>query len=392
MKNRFQTNLSQLMDALSMRVYTSRLLGQDADLVLHGGGNTSVKIEDTIYVKASGWDLATIEPQGFAPVETTKLQALLQHTTLSDAQMVALQRQSMTDQSFPNPSVEAILHATIPFDFVDHTHADAIVTISNSIHGEQILRQLYPPSVLILPYIMPGFQLAKQVSDATQNIDWNAIEGIILLNHGIFTFSDDAKWAYDKMIEWVNVAERYLIDHADKHIHIEQQPTTPKSYNIDAIVSALSAVKKCPLSHKINHTPLARTFAQPQYFALAQKGVLTPEHIIRTKRAPVIFTGDSSAEIQATLEAYAENYSRYFQTFASTETMLDPYPNWGILPNAGTICFGKSQKDVDVIEDINNHTMLAMLRAEQLGGYQSLSEQDSFAMEYWELEQMKLKK
>jgi rhamnose utilization protein RhaD (predicted bifunctional aldolase and dehydrogenase) len=139
------------MNLLALRVKTSRLIGQDENLVLHGGGNTSVKIDDLIYVKASGWNLDTIEPAGFAPVKLQSLIDLLNLESLSDTDMVRLQREAMPDQSFPNPSVEAILHALIPFTFVDHSHADAIVTISNSVRGREILEEIYPNNFLILP-------------------------------------------------------------------------------------------------------------------------------------------------------------------------------------------------------------------------------------------------
>lgn len=370
------------MALLDLRVKTSRLIGQDENLVLHGGGNTSVKIEDLIYVKASGWNLDTIERAGFAPVKLQALLDLLAFDTLSDTDMVRLQREAMPDQSFPNPSVEAILHALIPFTFVDHTHADAIVTISNSMRGEAILQEIYPENFLILPYIMPGFDLAKQVYQATQGVDWSRLEGIILLHHGVFTFDHDGMKSYEKMLSVVKIAEDYL----EQHTQIEQVAGV-RQHDFSAIMPPLRACKGHDVVMLLNTSPIAQTFASRRDLTLAQAGVLTPEHIIRTKQMPVIFDEHYAEDI----EDFARHYMAYFHRHATHHIMLNPCPNWGILKGMGTVSFGKTEKEAQIIQDINNHTMTAMLRAEQLGGYVSLNEADSFAMEYWELEQAKLR-
>ena len=190
MKSLWDDNVaSEFTDSpLDMRVYTSRLLGRESSLVLHGGGNTSVKAsatnlfgetEQLLYVKGSGWDLATIEAEGFAPVRLDVLQKMAELETLSDSEMVSVQRSAMTNPSAPNPSVEAILHAIIPFDFVDHTHADAVVTISNTADGEARIREIYSERVLIVPYVMPGFILAKTIRELTREINWAELDGII---------------------------------------------------------------------------------------------------------------------------------------------------------------------------------------------------------------------
>ena len=221
MKNNWNNDIASKFDndPLKMRVYSSQLLGQEEDLVLHGGGNTSVKtketnifgeVEDILYVKGSGWDLATIKEAGFAPVKLDTLLKMADLEELSDVDMVKFQRAAMTNPSAPNPSVEAILHAIIPYAFVDHTHADAVVTVSNTPNGEERIEELYGENMLIVPYVMPGFILAKEIYKMTQNINWDKLEGMILLNHGVFTFHEDAKTSYDKMIEIVSKAEDYL--------------------------------------------------------------------------------------------------------------------------------------------------------------------------------------
>ncbi|MDF1875403.1 class II aldolase/adducin family protein [Sulfurimonas sp. SAG-AH-194-I05] len=366
---------------LEMRVYTSNLLGRSDELVLHGGGNTSVKTvtngEDILLVKGSGWNLVDIKAEGFAPVKMKTLLEMAELKELSDSDMVSGQKAAMIDKSAPNPSVEAILHAIIPFKVVDHTHADAIVTMSNSVTGLQNIQKVFP-NFLIIPYIMPGFILASKINEMIQGLDWSTCEGMILHNHGIFTFDDDAKKSYDKMIHAVTLAEDFLRENAA----IIFDELTPKVFdvkkiNIDAFMH-------------INQTPLALHYASKDNLsAFATRGVLTPEHIIRTKRVPLILENEN---VEDALIAYEKEYIKYFEAFSKDEIMLHPKPKYAVIKDFGVVSFGKTQKEADVINDVVSHTMLAVLRADKLGGYTSISLKNSFEMEYWELEQAKLKK
>ena len=377
MKNLYNIKEAENLDDLELRVYTSRLLGSDDSLVLHGGGNTSVKIGATLYVKGSGWDLSTIEKEGFSPTRTIDLIMLLEHERISDIEMVKYQREALEDKSAPNPSVEAILHALIPYKFVDHTHADAMVTISNTNRGEELIEKIYE-DYLIIPYIMPGFLLAKMVYTMTDGIEWENLKGIILHNHGIFTFANTAKESYDNMIEAVTLADRYIKKSKKKKIH-----------NLNEIQKIISEAKGYDVVMRVNTSKIAKHFASKENMSLYQKGVLTPEHIIRTKRNPIVFEDDYIQELNAYIKDYHDYFERYY---IHDEIMLNPAPNWAVLRDFGTLSFGKSEKEASIIEDINNHTMNAMITAKRLGGYKSISEEDSFYMEYWELEQMKLKK
>ena len=375
---------------LALRVYTSNLLGASDELVLHGGGNTSVKSsindEDILFVKGSGWDLVSIKEKGFAPVKLQTLLEMAQKERLSDSDMVNGQKDAMIDISAPNPSVEAILHAIIPYKFVDHTHADAVVTISNSKDGLHHIKKVFP-NFLIVPYVMPGFILARTIYEMTKEIDWESIDGIILHNHGIFTFDDSAKNSYIKMIDAVSHAEEFL----DKNAELEF-PKNKKCSLVDEVKIKLliSEVKGQEQFLHINQTPLAIFYSsQDNLDEFASRGVLTPEHIIRTKRVPLIL---DSMKLEDALELYISEYKNYFQNFCSHETMLNPAPNYIVIKGRGVISFAKSQKEADIINDIISHTMLAVLRADKLGGYKSISLKDSFEMEYWELEQAKLKK
>lgn len=420
---------------LDLRVYTSRLLGQDSSLVLHGGGNTSVKStatnlfgksEEILYVKGSGWDLATIEAEGFAPVKMEMLLEMAKLGTLSDSDMVKYQRLAMTNPSAPNPSVEAILHAIIPYKFVDHTHADAVVTITNTEEGEARIKELYGSRVLIIPYIMPGFVLAKLVYEMTKNLEWDEIDAMVLMNHGLFTFSDDAKVSYENTIKFVSMAEDYLASRGAviELSEVETSLLKEKLLNLGSGTfgnanpwhSPLCVPSMCEdissISPKVellelvkirqevsklkgeatislfNDSALAQQFSKENVEQIATRGPLTPDHVIRTKRIPAIVGEDFRAD----LASFVKEYEEYFYTNKKDETMLNPAPNFAILKNRGSLSFGKSIKEAKIIQDINEHTFEAILKAEKLGGYKALSASEIFEVEYWELEQAKLKK
>mgnify|MGYP002525550263 FL=1 len=278
---------NQFISDLDLRVYTSRLLGQDATLVLHGGGNTSVKSsvknlfgeeESILFVKGSGWDLGTIEAEGFAPVKMDMLLNMAKLETLSDIDMVKYQRSAMIDPSAPNPSVEAILHALIPFKYVDHTHADAVVTLSNTEKGEEILSYLYGSRVLLIPYSMPGFDLAKMIYNMTRGVDWQQLDGMILLNHGVFTFNNGAKQSYEKMIELVSQAEDYLSDNG-ADLNIPFQEVEIDYIQIAKIRKAVSSLKKKPIIAKLNSSNKSKYFSKQNIESISQQGPLTPDHV-----------------------------------------------------------------------------------------------------------------
>ena len=386
-------NLWNNKDALSfktdleLRVYTSNLLGQSDELVLHGGGNTSVKSivddEEILFVKGSGWDLVSIKKEGFAPVKLDILKEMARLDTLSDTDMVSQQKAAMIDKNAPNPSVEAILHAIIPFKFVDHTHADAVVTISNSKTGIENIKNIFP-NFLIVPYVMPGFILAQKIYEMSREIDWKTCEGIILHNHGIFTFDDDAKKSYDKMINAVTKAEKFLEENA----LYELKNLEIKDFDTQALLELISKEKATDIVCKVNQTPLALYYSSLDKKSIT-RGVLTPEHIIRTKRVPLVIEDEN---IQKAIDEYKTSYKNYFDKFAKNEIMLNPAPNYAIVKGFGLITFGKNEKEANILNDIVSHTLNAVLQADKLGGYKSISLADSFEMEYWELEQAKLKK
>jgi rhamnose utilization protein RhaD (predicted bifunctional aldolase and dehydrogenase)/NAD(P)-dependent dehydrogenase (short-subunit alcohol dehydrogenase family) len=385
-------------DPLAMRVYTSRLLGQEPSLVLHGGGNTSVKAsvtnlfgetEELLYVKGSGWDLATIEAAGFAPVRMKVLKQMAELDQLSDTDMVNLQRSAMTDPAAPNPSVEAILHALIPFAYVDHTHTDAVVTISNTGNGEARIRELYGDRVLIVPYVMPGFILAKTIANLTRDANWSALDGIVLLNHGVFTFAGDARQSYENMIELVSMAELYLQTHA-QIADSENSPENEELLKLAALRRAVSKARGKPVITYLSNENDAIAFSSlPNIESISTRGPLTPDHVIRTKRTAMTVGDDAEASVKQ----FTADYQSYFDANNDGSLIcLDRAPRWAVWPGHGTLSFDTTQKGAAIIADIIRHTRSAITKAEALGGWKALPEKDIFELEYWELEQAKLKK
>jgi len=383
---------------LGMRVYTSQLQGRNADLVLHGGGNTSVKsdwqnifgeTEKALYVKGSGWDLRTIKAAGFAPVKLDYLQRLGALPALTDSQMMQHLRSALLDPEAPTPSVEAILHALIPHAYVDHTHADAVVAISNTPNGEQLLRQIYGDTVLILPYIMPGFMLAQQVHEATQALDWQSLQGIILLHHGIFTFAEDARSSYDKMIELVSRAEDYL-DQSGARSSIAAADYQPAEHLALAQLRAKASREiGYPLLLRWQYDPLSVGFSKLDRIAeLVSRGPLTPDHSIHTKPFAALFSADPSAGLQQ----FCDNYLNYFNQYAQAHHQcLDLLPRVAVWRDRGMVYLAPNVKRLNIVADIYTHTLQAIQWGEAMGGWTALPHQDLFDLEYWELEQAKLK-
>lgn len=384
-------------DDLALRVYSSRLLGSNPNLVLHGGGNTSVKTtctnifgdaEQVLYVKASGWDLGTIEPTGFAGLRMAHLLRLAQLDNLSDTAMVRELRVGLTDPASPDPSVEAILHALLPHKFVDHTHADAVIACCNSRNGEQQIRSIYGGQLVIVPYVMPGFLLAKACAfHFAEQAGTNTV-GMLLMQHGIFSFGATGREAYTRMIDLVSMAEDHLKAANAWSVSGLHAPDPMLFSRVQTaeLRSAVSRVANVPLLMASHPTPTNLAFARRQDVrALALQGCATPDHVIRTKRIPLLGRN---------VEEYAADYEQSFATYASRAnaglTMLDAAPRIILDQQLGLCAIGRTARDCAIASEIYDHTIEIILRAHALGGWCALPAEDLFAIEYWELEQAKL--
>jgi rhamnose utilization protein RhaD (predicted bifunctional aldolase and dehydrogenase)/NAD(P)-dependent dehydrogenase (short-subunit alcohol dehydrogenase family) len=401
----------------ALRVYTTRLLGSDPRLVLHGGGNTSVKTTVTdllgeevevLCVKGSGWDMGTIAPAGLPAVRMAPLLKLRRLDVLSDEDMVNFQRGNLLDSSAPNPSVETLLHAFLPHKFIDHTHSTAVLSLTDQPDGEALCREVFGGRMGYVPYIMPGFQLAKKAAEIYEQDP--SVEGLILVKHGIFTFGATAREAYERMIEMVDLAEQRLQRGRKPAFAAAPLPAAMASAaEIAPIIRGLLAIdqgdgawKRWLLDFRTNAA--IRTYVDgAELGRYAQQGVVTPDHTIRTKNWPVILPAPEAGKlaewaVQAR-EAIAAFHQRYHDYFARNnarcnpaKTELDVVPRVILVPGLGLFGIGASKKDAAIAADIAENTVSTITDAEAVGTFSPLPEADLFDMEYWSLEQAKLGK
>ena len=376
---------------LAQIVEVSRRLGADPSLVLHGGGNTSIKgtstdvtgaLVDTVWVKGSGWDLATIEAAGFTPLRRHRLLEVLEVHELTDEQMVNEIRQASLRADAPTASIEALLHAMLPARVVLHSHADAIVALTDQVRPRT---EALGDGVLVLPYVMPGFVLAKTVAAALAadtGASGRAIDAIVLSNHGLFTFADDAEAAYERHVSLVARATETTALEADEAPAAER---TGDIIEISALRTEISRVAGAPMILTQSTSARGAAWAKrPDVRALTTRGTATPEHLIRTKRHPLIGRD---------VNAFAEEAHAYFAAHRGERTdlsELDPAPRVILDPQWGLLTAGESVVDAGIAFDVYEHTMRIVDAADAMTGYESLDVADSFDIEYWSLEQAKL--
>jgi rhamnose utilization protein RhaD (predicted bifunctional aldolase and dehydrogenase)/NAD(P)-dependent dehydrogenase (short-subunit alcohol dehydrogenase family) len=402
---------------LALRVYTSRLLGRDPRLVLHGGGNTSVKAvmadllgddAEVICIKGSGADMAAIEPAGLPAVRLGPLRKLRARKALSDEEMVRVQRANLLDPGAPNPSVETLLHAFLPHKFVDHTHSTAVLSLVDQPDGEAICADVYDGRATVVPYIMPGFALAKAAAEVFEKKP--DVEGLILHKHGIFTFGATAREAYERMIELVTRAEERIARHRKAAFVTAQLPQATA-----ALAAAAPALRGAASLRDEKHegawrrlildfraTPAILNYVNGAEVArYSQAGVVTPDHTIRTKNWPLLVPAPADGKLddfkratRAAVAAFVDNYKAYFSRnntrVGGIKTMLDPLPRVALVPGLGLFGLGRSKKDARVAADLAESAIATITDAEGIGRFESISEADMFDMEYWSLEQAKL--
>ena len=402
---------------VALRVYTTRLLGQDPRLVLHGGGNTSVKTTiadlngdqvEVLCVKGSGWDMGTIEPAGLPAVRLAPLLKLRARETLSDEEMVRLQRANLIDPASPNPSVEALLHAFIPYKFIDHTHSTAVLALTDQPDGEALCREVFGARVGYVPYLMPGFGLAKaaaRVFDADPSV-----EGLILVKHGIFSFGADARQAYERMIALVSLAESRLAKNRRPGFVSAKLPARLAGVaDVAPIIRGAcsfpdsktdGAWKRLVLEFRGNDAVM--NFVNGAEVArYGQAGVVTPDHNIRVKNKPMVVVAPAEGDlagfrnsVRDAVAAYGEAYKDYFTRnnarVGGIKTMLDTMPRVVLVPGVGLFGLGRSRKDARIAADLAEAAIATITDAEAVGRFDPLPEADLFDVEYWSLEQAKL--
>jgi rhamnose utilization protein RhaD (predicted bifunctional aldolase and dehydrogenase)/NAD(P)-dependent dehydrogenase (short-subunit alcohol dehydrogenase family) len=402
---------------VALRAYTSRLLGQDPALVLHGGGNTSVKTTAreitgkdvaALYVKGSGWDLATIEPEGFPACRLPPLLDCLALEKLSDEDMVKALRSQMLDPSSPTPSVEALLHAFLPGKFVDHTHANAVLAIVDQPDGAARAREVWGADVLLVPYVMPGFDLARAVAALGERVKGTTL--MILDKHGIFTWGETAKESYERMIRAVTLAEEWVV-HAHARAKTVSYRNPPDAEARSARQRQLSPIVRGALARAADGAPFVLDWrTEPDVLALLGRqdakalvhvGPMTPDHVLRTKPLPA-WLGDvpedaasATTHVDTELARYASWYGAYFDENAKRSatplTRLDRLPRVLLVPGVGALTIGKTLDEAKIAGDVYVHTARVIMDASAVGHYQPASHADLFDVEYWSLEQAKLR-
>ena len=402
---------------LALRLYTTRLLGSDCKLVLHGGGNTSLKTHacdflgeriDVLRVKASGADMAAIEADDMPAVGLAPLRRLRALDTIADQELVAIERANLIDPKAPNPSVEVMLHAFLPHKFVDHTHATAVLSVIDQPDGEEKCAEVFGGRLAFVPYLMPGFGLAKKATEVFERA--KPSDGLILSKHGIVTYGESAREAYERMIEMVSLAEDF-IERNRKAIAVTI--TAPHSGLTVAQVAPIvrgacsekdrmveGAWRRLVLGFRSNDAIL--NFVNGKDLDLQSRaGVVTPDHTIRTKNWPLILPPPDVGELdefsrlaRERAGQFTAHYHQYFERHSTRagggRQEFDPLPRVALVPGLGLFGLGRSKKDADIAADIAEEWIAVVGDAERIGRFESITEADMFDCEYWPLEQAKL--
>lgn len=405
---------------LALRIYTSRLIGQDPDLVLHGGGNTSVKIriknivgeeQEVLYVKGSGIDLATIEPLGFVGLELEPLRKLQNLKSLSDEEMENQLLIHKVSFSSPSPSVEALLHAFLPARYIDHAHADFILVLANQKGGEGCLKEALGPKIAIIPYLTPGLPLAQGVRERYEQNP--GIEGVVVIHHGIFTFGEDARTSYERMICYVGRAEEYVKAKTEKKVFGSLRKDWIPPEDLASSLARLNQTVRGVCAFRSPGGQLRRFYVEvrnkeelvkasilQEARILCHSGVLTPDHVIRTKnlwahieRIPAEDAELNQVvkeEVNAYTKVYDQNFFEQAKVKSFAREKLDPCPRIFLVAGVGIVALGFTRKEARVAADIAEHTLHVKLLANALGKYDPIVKSHIFDMEYWSLQQKKL--
>ena len=405
---------------LALRTYSTRLLGGDPSLVLHGGGNTSVKGEHTnnlgekiaaVFVKASGHDMAVIEPGGLTGVDLEYLRKLRALSQLSDAAMVEEFRTHLFDSRAATPSIETLGHAFLAPKFIDHTHADAILALTNQPEGEKLVTEALGERIVLIAYVHPGFQLAKNAAAAFDAHP--RARAMVWMRHGIVTWGNDARESYEAMIEMVTKAEAFLARRASRTLTV--QVRTPLALAQERFVQVAPLLRgllaqpsgdpdrpyrRVIIQSLINDEVLDFVDSDAGK-SLALTPPLTADHLIRTKPWPLCIDCPAyedaarlRSQITKAVGDYATGYKAYLERHAAEMPQgvaaFDPLPRVVLMPGLGALCAGKDVRAARIARDITAHTLRVKAQVASMGTYEGLPEDDLFDMEYYSLQHAKL--
>ncbi len=400
------------------RTYSARLVGSDPALVLHGGGNTSVKAKaktilgdeiDVIHIKGSGWDLATIEPDGHPAVRLEPLRRLRGLDAMTDEAMVNELRTNLLDAAAPTPSVETLLHAFLPARFVDHTHADAILSLADQPDGKSIFASLFGKGLVWIPYVMPGFALAKRCIEEYERVAAHDEPTIMVLErHGLLTWGATAEESYQRTIDAVSRAELYIADRsgtvaltAGMRAEAAELTILPRLRGALARLGG-DAAERGPIVRTRATQAILAFLERRDVAELVGRGCATPDHVLRTKPTALIVQRPAytdaaklGTQLDAAVQEYGRKYDTYFEDMSRMKkvkkTKLDPWPRIVLLPGFGACSIAATAREADVALDVYEHTVDVMSSAAEVGTYTPCTRAELFDVEYWSLEQAKIK-
>ena len=407
---------------LALRTYTSRLLGADDSLVLHGGGNTSVKGEHTnvlgqkiaaVYVKASGQDMAAIEPAGHSGLDLEYLRKLRSVPQLTDAAMVEEFRTHFLDSHSATPSIETLAHAFLPPKYIDHTHADAILVLTNQPEGERLVREALGEDVIFLEYVRPGFKLAHRAATAFDAQP--KARAMVWMRHGLVTWGTNARESYESMIEMVSRAEAYLAQHARHPLVVQMRtPTAQAQARFIQIAPRVRGLLAQPtgeqdrlyrrvILHALTTEDVLNFVDSDRGKEFALAPALTADHLVRTKPWPLWIdqpafddAGKLREQLAQSIQGYTAEYNAYLERHAAERppgvAAFDPLPRVILMPGLGALCAGKDARAARIAGDITAHTLRAKAQVAAMGTYEGLSEDHLFDMEYFTLQHAKLRR
>lgn len=387
---------------LALRVYTSRLIGAEPDLVMHGGGNTSVKtvraidggVTDVLHIKGSGWDLDSIEARGMPGVRLAALRALRTRESVPDEEMVAVQRAALIDDTSPTPSVETLLHAYLPHRYVDHTHATPFLVLANLPNVVEVTAEVFGDQLALVPYHMPGYALGRAAAEAFEANP--SAEGLLLVQHGHVAFGATAEESYGTVLRHTNTLAAYF-GMAGPTLIGDRIPAGDEELGrLRAALVAADPAAPPPVFDLRNGPEVMRVLARPDMADLATRGVASPDHVIRTKARPLVLRRGEigAADIARAVATYVADYTAYFERQCARTgrkvTMLSPRPGLAWIEGLGLVGIGDTAKAARIAADLGEQNLRVRAVAEDAGGFYPIGEDDLFDMEYWSLEQAKL--
>ena len=413
MPHRWSDSEAEGKDEMGLLVYQSRLVGADTSLVVWGGGNTSIKTTEKDFrgrevgamtVKGSGSDLKTIEPKHFPSLDLEDVLLLFDRDAMSDDEMVSYLAQCMLDPKSPRPSIETLLHAFLPYHSVVHSHADAIVSLTNTRNFGELLKKVYGERAAIVEYLRPGFALSKLVGQRVrENPD---VDGVILVNHGLFTWGNTTKEAYLKHLDLVDRAAEYAEEQAKGRTiftpgegrRISEKERRRLAAGLAPVVRGLVSRSQSTVLRYDDSPDVMEFVNSAEGAALSQVGPATPDHTLQTKIKPLwVEPGEPTRpdylmeHMPRAVDRYVSYYKGWYQANTDGQhPMLDPHPRVILVRGVGMWSTGKDAKAALIAGDVYHHTISVMKAAQAVGHYASLSDKDAYDVEYWPMELYKL--